>query len=109
VTERVTNTEMWELFSCHRCGKCCSELGLPYDPFKIHDIANFLGISVEDVISTYYGKPAGDGKHWIPDDAKRKPCPFLTTDGSRKSCRIYPVRPEGCRAPQRQARSNSAL
>lgn len=92
------NAKKWELFKCHQCGKCCTELGLPYDAQRVPDIAQFLGITVEDVIHTYYGKPAGDGQHWVSEDQKRKPCPFLITDGNKKACRIYPFRPEGCRA-----------
>lgn len=97
-TDAPRNAEQWKLFSCHRCGKCCTDLGLPYDPFRISEMAAFLNMSVEDVIHTYYGDPAGDGKNWIPDDAKRKPCPFLISEGHRRACRIYPVRPDGCRA-----------
>lgn len=92
------NAEQWNLFKCHQCGKCCTELGLPYDPRSVPNIAAFLGISIEDVIHTYYGKPAGDGKHWESEDHKRKPCPFLVDDVNKKACRIYCVRPEGCRA-----------
>lgn len=92
------NASKWKLFKCHRCGKCCTELGLPYDPERIPDIAEFLGITVEEVIHTYYGYPAGDGQHWISEDHKRKPCPFLIADEDKKACSIYPVRPSGCRA-----------
>lgn len=95
----VRNQPKWDLFQCHKCGRCCSELGLPYDPQRVNDISIFLGITGDELIHTYYGHPAGDGKHWVSDDEKRKPCPFLlVSEGSGMTCRIYPVRPEGCRA-----------
>ena len=101
VTDTVVhprNAEEWSLFKCHRCGKCCMEAGLPYDPERIHDMATYLGMTIKDLIHTYYGSSAGDGKHWIPDEAKRRPCPFLQREGSTYACGIYPVRPRPCRA-----------
>lgn len=88
----------WNLFKCHRCGRCCSEIGLPYDPEKIFEIAQFLGLSVDQVIEKYYGRISEDNKSWISEDQKRTPCPFLKSDsGVKKTCAIYEVRPEGCR------------
>jgi len=49
------------------------------------------------VIEKYYGTVSNDHKSWIPEDHKRKPCPFLKADADRKACAIYPVRPKGCR------------
>lgn len=92
------NAEKWDLFECYQCGKCCTELGLPYYRDSIPAIAQFLGISMVDVMHTYYGKPAGDDEHWELEDSKMMPCPFLIVDANRKACRIYPVRPDGCRA-----------
>ena len=74
------------------------EAGLPYDPWRIHDMAKYLGMTVEDLTNTYYGSSAGDGKNWIPDEAKRRPCPFLKREDSAYACGIYPVRPGPCRA-----------
>lgn len=86
----------WELFECQRCGKCCVEIGLPYDPESIYKIAEFLHLDVGHVIAKYYGRITEVGKPWVPEDHKRTPCPFLNGDGDRKSCKIYPVRPLGC-------------
>ncbi len=61
-------------------------------------MASYLGMTVAEVIHTYYGRPTDDGKHWIPDEAKRRPCPFLKREGSAYACAIYPVRPGPCRA-----------
>ena len=87
----------WDLFECQRCGMCCTEIGLPYDPNMIHDIAQFLELTVDQVIEKYYGRWTSDHKGWISEDHKRTPCPFLMADGDRNVCAIYPVRPLGCR------------
>jgi Fe-S-cluster containining protein len=86
----------WDLFKCQRCGKCCVGR-LPYDPKSILEIAEFLGLSVSQMIEKYYGRIIEDGKTWESEDHKRTPCPFLRADGDRKSCAIYSVRPMGCR------------
>jgi Fe-S-cluster containining protein len=87
----------WELFECQRCGRCCVEIGLPYDPERIYEIARFLGLTAEKVIEKYYGRFTEDHKSWVSEDHKRTPCPFLKADGDRKACAIYSVRPLGCR------------
>jgi Fe-S-cluster containining protein len=88
----------WELFKCHRCGKCCLEIGLPYDPEKIFEIAQFFDLTVEQVIEKYYGRIKQGSKFWISEDHKRTPCPFLKLDGDKgTNCIIYEVRPKGCR------------
>jgi Fe-S-cluster containining protein len=61
-------------------------------------MAAYLGMTVEEVIHKYYGSPAGDGEHWIPDEARRRPCPFLKREGLVYACGIYSVRPGPCRA-----------
>jgi len=87
----------WELFKCTRCGKCCTEIGLPYDPESIYRIAEYLGLEVAKVIEKYYGRIIEDAKEWESEDSKRTPCPFLKTDGDFNSCTIYLVRPSGCK------------
>ncbi len=87
----------WELFKCKRCGKCCIEIGLPYDPARIFEIANFLELSVTQTINKYYGSLLPDDKEWVSDDNKRTPCPFIAIEDKKKKCSIYEVRPLGCR------------
>lgn len=87
----------WVLFECQRCGKCCTEIGLPYDPDSIFEIAKFFNLTVAQVIEKYYGRIVEERKKWEPEDHKRTPCPFLAADGDIKSCSIYSVRPLGCR------------
>ena len=88
---------MWKYFECRRCGKCCAILGLPYDPKSIFDIADYFKLTVDDVIETYYGKITEDRMTWESDETKRKPCPFLKITDGKASCKIYSVRPDGCK------------
>lgn len=93
----IQQDRRWDLFNCQRCGKCCTELGLPYDPESVFEIAKFLNLNVAQVIEKYYGKIVEGANEWEPEDYKRKPCPFLMEDGDTKSCLIYTVRPLGCK------------
>jgi Fe-S-cluster containining protein len=88
---------MWKYFHCQRCGSCCTQIGLPYDPEKIFEMANFLEMSVNDVIENYYGRLTPDSTQWVSNDSKRTPCPFLELSEGKYFCKIYSVRPNGCR------------
>lgn len=91
----------WEFFECQRCGRCCESLGLPTpEPIidndsSFEEIAEYLNETVESLIQKYYGSL--DEGYIIPDDNKRKPCPFLRKEGEQAVCSIYQVRPSGCR------------
>ena len=74
------------------------QLGLPYDVTALSEMARYLGIGIDELLQRYYGRRSDDGKHLIFDEGKQKPCPFLVSEGSMKTCKIYPVRPQGCRA-----------
>jgi Fe-S-cluster containining protein len=88
----------WKDFQCRRCGKCCTEMGLPYDSQKIGEIARFLGLTVDKVIERYYGRFCEDRKSWVSESHKRTPCPFIMTiSDNKKACAIYPIRPKACR------------
>lgn len=83
-------------FQCQQCGKCCEELGLPYDHDRLKEMADYLGVCVDRLIETYYGKFINKGKQIVLDDKKQQPCPFLKSTNNLKICTIYPVRPLGC-------------
>lgn len=87
----------WKYFKCQQCGRCCTEIGLPYDHKNIFEIAEHLSLTIEQVINEYYGQVVDNGKAWESDDCKRTPCPFLRINGDMKFCSIYEVRPPGCR------------
>lgn len=88
-------SKVWDFFECQRCGKCCELLGLPWDPFKVHEIAEHLHISLDDLIVKYYGDIIEEnGENFIEfRDDLRKPCRFL---GEDKSCLIHLVKPGPC-------------
>ena len=90
-------SELRKYFRCQRCGKCCEQIGLAWDPEAAQEIAEFLKISLDDLIECYYGRLSPDGKTWESQDDKRTPCQFLKSEGDKASCSIYPVMPLGCR------------
>ena len=65
----------WKFFKCQQCGRCCIEIGLPYDAKSAIPIANFLNISLPELIKRYYGKVVIEGQCWCSQDEKRTPCP----------------------------------
>ena len=87
----------WKFFKCQRCGRCCREIGLPYDAESAIRIAESLSVSLTELIERYYGEFVRNGQFWRSQDEKRTPCPFLIKDGGKCSCRIYPIRPYGCK------------
>jgi Fe-S-cluster containining protein len=94
----MRKAKRWGYFKCQQCGKCCAGIGLPYDPESIYKIAEYLNLSIDQVIEKYYGRIVEAGKSWESDDNKRTPCPFLKTNGELKFCSIYEVRPSGCKS-----------
>jgi hypothetical protein len=60
-------------------------------------MAEFLNMDEEQLVTLYYGDIYWEsGERFIRwDKSRRRPCPFLEED---KKCKIYPVRPEGCKA-----------
>lgn len=85
----------WRNFQCQRCGNCCAG-DLPYDHARLKDIAVFLNVTTDELFNKYYGQILPDGKA-ILDNSKRTPCPFGESKNNIHYCKIYPVRPEGCR------------
>lgn len=87
----------WSYFKCQCCGQCCEKSGLPWDPDNIEKMAEFLKMDLKELVTQYYGDIYwNNGERFIRwDETRRKPCPFL---GEDKNCKIYPVRPMGCKA-----------
>lgn len=91
----IIHTESdWTIFDCRKCGRCCKEIGLPYDPRFVRRLANNYESSFEKIIERYYGRWINDNK-WTSMEEKRTPCPFLKEN---KRCKIYSIRPDSCRA-----------
>ncbi len=77
-------------FACTQCGACCRGEGYVWvDPRRISELAEFLGLSREELGRRYLRRVNGrlalvDG----PDGA----CVFW-----QHGCKVYPVRPTQCR------------
>lgn len=90
--------KMWKYFQCQQCGSCCKEIGLPYDKESIFKMADYLKMSIDQIIEKYYGRLTLDRSEWLSEDSKRTPCPFLKISEGSCFCEIYSIRPNGCRA-----------
>ncbi len=107
--ERHFNTaKKLKILECQKCGFCCNKRPCITAPQELEEIAKFLGLSVEEIINTYfcvdrdknklvYVKPAGiNQRHLIGkmlgwgDTYNKGKCIFLL-DNNR--CAIYEVRP----------------
>ncbi len=86
-------------FKCTECGKCCQNEGEVWmDPAEFSAVAAFLNISIKSLLLNYSEQIVGGwAKMTNKKDASGNPdkCIFLGAD--RKSCTIYPVRPNQCR------------
>jgi Fe-S-cluster containining protein len=84
-------------FVCFRCGKCCREVSVRPAPADVPIIADFLGISVEQLVSQYLGEivKVEGGVIEFKRTKRWKPCPFLSPSST---CTIYAVRPYACRS-----------
>ncbi|CAM2843429.1 YkgJ family cysteine cluster protein [Helicobacter felis] len=82
--------------ACASCGaRCC--LGEGYVFVKrgeIEQIAEFLGMSLEDFATQYLRRVEG-AYSLLESSEVHKACVFLDVESSH--CRIYPVRPKQCR------------
>jgi len=90
-------SKSWSNFKCESCGKCCTQIGLPYDAGFIGRLSDYFGDDVVQLVSKYYGQVSSDGKSIEFDESKRTPCPFLKKNDDLLLCSIYNIRPEGCR------------
>ena|SRR4030042_2528276 len=90
-------SNLWSFFKCQRCGQCCEKMGLPWNGHNIEKMAEFLEMSSEDLMTRYYGDiTIEDGEISTNlDFGLTTPCQFL---GKDKTCQIYPVRPNECKA-----------
>jgi len=85
-------------FDCSQCCNCCSGPGEGYiwtTKYEIKFIADFLKIP-EDQFRKTYTKHKGLRTTLI-EDRITKDCIFLQQVNGKKTCTIYPVRPNQCR------------
>ena len=85
-------------FECNQCGSCCSGPGEGYiwlTQIEIDFICDYLKITPEQMQYKYL-RTIGRRKS-IVEAKPSNDCIFLEYVGGRKTCVIYPVRPNQCR------------
>jgi uncharacterized protein len=83
-------------FSCTQCGNCCSG-GPGYVWVTVEDmgrIAGYLKMGFEDFTRKYVRQI---GEKYSLVEKFNYDCAFLTREGGKTGCSIYPVRPTQCR------------
>jgi len=99
----VKSRNIWYIaglhFECTQCSRCCSgpaEGDIWVSRPEIKFIADYLKMPLDELRSKYL-KRVGI-RFSIIEDKTTKDCIFLEKVDGRKRCRIYPVRPNQCRA-----------
>jgi hypothetical protein len=85
-------------FECGQCGKCCSGPDEGYiwvTKDEIRFIADYLKISTDDLAKKYLMRVGP--RITIIERPLVNDCIFLEVINGRKTCKIYPVRPNQCR------------
>ncbi len=90
--DAIKNFMAERVFECKRCGFCCQgESTVSLSSEEQHQIASFLGLTLEDFLSTYTVKR---GKR-VEMKTQNGHCIFY--DEEKSLCRIHPVKPQPCR------------
>lgn len=85
-------------FDCHQCGNCCSgpEEGYVWVTLKnIAAMAAYMKLS-QEVFTEKYVRRVGR-RYSLIEKKPSNDCIFLSRQGKKISCEIYPVRPKQCR------------
>ncbi|MBU1536172.1 YkgJ family cysteine cluster protein [Myxococcota bacterium] len=81
--------DLFEKGDCLECGNCCRTLGPRILPRDVGRLADFLGVSTDEVTRQYL-RIDKDGDLVFSS----MPCPFLEEDNH---CSVYDARPRACR------------
>lgn len=83
-------------FTCTQCGNCCS--GPPgyvwVKKAEVEKIAAFIGREGKGLTREHLRRV---GRRHSLTELRNGDCCFLKTDGEKRTCGIYPVRPLQCR------------
>lgn len=81
-------------FECTGCGACCTGAGRVWVSIEdLQNLAQVLGISLEDCVDQYAQRQAG---RWaLKEDQSNGNCIFLD---SQSRCMVYSGRPQQCRS-----------
>jgi uncharacterized protein len=100
--QSVTKKSPWYIgglhFECGQCGKCCSGPDEGYiwvTKEEIRFIADYLKISHDELAQKYLLRVGP--RVTIIERRPENDCIFLDVINGRKTCKIYPVRPNQCR------------
>jgi uncharacterized protein len=86
----MKQAEEQPVFTCQQCGQCCQgDKGILVTPAEMNALAEFLGLSREELARRYLiSSPLG-----LQVAARNGACIFLED----KRCRVHPVKPRICR------------
>lgn len=84
--------------NCEGCSACCKGMGnsIVLDPLDIHRLTNYLGKTMEELLTGYVELNVVDGII-LPNlkmSGKEEACSFLNQEGR---CSVHPARPGICR------------
>lgn len=95
---RTINRGEKTLFTCKRCGKCCSSgPNVALTPMDICRISRFLKTSWRDLVGRFFYVIIADQIPVIILRGVGDKCVFLERERGLASCRVYPARPIRCR------------
>ncbi len=83
-----TTEQVWARIDCRACANCCKTRYPTFSRKEAQRIAEYLGMTLEDLRTRYLTFDGEVGKYTTRD----LPCPFL----SENLCSIYDVRPSVC-------------
>jgi Fe-S-cluster containining protein len=83
-----TTAQVWSGIDCRTCANCCKTQHPLFSRTEAQRIAEYLGLSLQELRERYLTSNAEAGKYMT----QQLPCPFLQDN----LCTIYPVRPAVC-------------
>ena len=83
-----TTAQVWSGIDCQTCANCCKTQHPLFSRTEAQRIAEYLGLSLQDLRERYLTSNEEAGKYMT----QQLPCPFL----QENLCTIYPVRPAVC-------------
>lgn len=83
-----TTDQVWAHIDCRTCANCCKTRHPTFSRIELQRIAEYLGMTLEELRARYLEFDRDVGKH----TTRELPCPFL----QGTLCSIYEVRPAVC-------------
>ncbi|MBI3326585.1 MAG: YkgJ family cysteine cluster protein, partial [Nitrospinae bacterium] len=83
-----TTQQVWAHIDCRTCANCCKTSYPLFSRKEAQRIAEYLGMTLEDLRARYLTYDGEEGKY----TTRELPCPFLKGN----LCSVYEVRPAAC-------------